>query len=481
VLFNSLEFLLIFLPATLFAYYPVRRWLGHEAALALLTLASLVFYGWWNVWYIPLLLGSVTVNHVLGKVIMTRGSKPWLTIGVIFNLGLIGVFKYADFFISNVNAVTPLDLPAANLILPLAISFFTFQQISFLVDAARGDTKPGSFLHHALFVTFFPQLIAGPIVRHEQIADQYNDSKRKDNLSENLGIGLSIFAIGLAKKVLLADSIEPFAASGFELAARGEELGLIASWVSALAYSLQIFFDFSGYSDMAIGLARMFGYHLPPNFNAPYRATSVVDFWHRWHITLSNFLRDYLYIPLGGNRLGEHRRWINLFIVMLLGGLWHGAAWTYVAWGGLHGLGLAWGHWLNKVRPNGIFGGQRWIAVVLTFAFVTIAWVFFRASSFDAAWGMLAGMSGMNGLGAGVDDDPIYWIILGMLIIRFLPDTISIFSNVLDKHSLIGMSGMLQKGWRWEPKVRTAVIVATILFIAIINSWTIAEFIYYQF
>lgn len=481
LLFNSLEFLFLFLPATLVLYYVARTYIGHHVAIWLLTLTSLVFYGWWNVSYIPLLLGSVMVNFVLGHVIQNRGSQPWLAIGIVFNLGLIGLYKYAGFFVSNVNAVSGAGLPVPELALPLAISFFTFQQISYLVDVAQSRARSGKLVNHALFVTFFPQLIAGPIVRHDQIADQYADAERKDDLSLNIGIGLSIFAFGLAKKVLLADNLEPFASGGFDLAARGGDIGLWQAWTSALAYSFQIFFDFSGYSDMALGLARMFGFHLPANFNAPYRATSVVEFWHRWHITLSRFLRDYLYIPLGGNRLGEHRRWINLFIVMLLGGLWHGAAWTFVVWGGLHGLGLAWGHWLNKVRPQGLFPNARWIATILTFLFVTFAWVFFRAESFDAAWLMLSAMAGMNGLGGNVGDEPFLWILVGILVVRFLPDTISVFSEHLHPRTLDGLKSDLQKGWRWKPGVKTAIGVASLLFIAVINSWTIAEFIYYQF
>jgi len=481
LLFNSLEFLFIFFPATLVAYYLTRKYFGHSIALHVLTLASIIFYSWWNISFTPLLLGSVLANFALAKIIHKRGSKPWLAIGIIFNLALIGIFKYADFFIDNVNLVGPIDIPNANLLLPLAISFFTFQQISYLVDVAGGKSKPGKLVNHALFVTFFPQLIAGPIIRHNQIADQYADTKRKDIISDNLGIGLSIFALGLAKKILLADNLEPFATSGFDLAAAGNDVGMLEAWTSAISYSFQIFFDFSGYSDMALGLARMLGYHLPANFNAPYRATSIVDFWHRWHITLSRFLRDYLYIPLGGNRLGETRRLTNLFIVMLLGGLWHGAAWTFVVWGGLHGLGLAWCHWLNRIKPQGLFPNMRWLAVILTFLFVTFAWVFFRADSFGAAQAMLAGMVGLNGLGANVGDEPFIGIALGLAIVWGLPDTISIFSKHLAKRTLEDLQSSLQPGWRWEPGLITAASLATLLFISIINSWTISEFIYYQF
>lgn len=480
MLFNSFEFLFLFLPATLVAYYVLRRWVAHHAALVALTLASLIFYSWWDIRYLPLLLGSVVLNHFLGLAI-GRKAQPWLGIGIILNLGALGLFKYADFFVGNINAVAGTDIPLPGFPLPLAISFFTFQQISFLVDVARKHTRPGPFLDHTLFVSFFPQLIAGPIVRHDQIADQYADKDRKDDLAENIGVGLSIFAMGLAKKVLIADNIEPFAASTFGAAARGDDLGMLEAWSGALAYSLQIFFDFSGYSDMAIGLARMFGYRLPANFNAPYRATSVVDFWRRWHITLSRFLRDYLYIPLGGNRKGPQRRAINLMLVMLLGGLWHGAAWTFVVWGGLHGLGLAWCHMINRIRPQGLFPKAKWLAILFTFLFVTVAWVFFRASSFDAAWEILSGMAGMNGIGAGVGDDPWIAIVIGLGIVWLMPDTMSYFSNYLDERTLDGSEGSLQKGWRWKPGVWTAVLIASILFLAIVNSWTAAEFIYYNF
>jgi len=481
LLFNSLEFLFIFLSIVLVAYYTVRRHLGHDAALSVLTLASIIFYGYWNISFIPLLLGSVLINYLLAHTIRQRGNQPWLAIGIVFNLGLIALFKYAGFFVANINAITPLDVPDPNLILPLAISFFTFQQISYLVDVSRGESEPGKLLNHTVYVTFFPQLIAGPIVRHNQIADQIADGKRKEDLGSNLSIGMTIFAIGMAKKILLADTLEPFAASGFDVAAAGGEVGALQAWTSAVCYSFQIFFDFSGYSDMAIGLGRMFGFHLPANFNAPYRATSVVDFWHRWHITLSRFLRDYLYIPLGGNRKGEHRRLINLFIVMLLGGLWHGAAWTFVIWGGLHGLGLVWCHWIDRVRPNGLFPNMRWLAAALTFLFVTFAWVFFRAENFDAAGSMLAGMAGFNGLGAGVGDEPFIGIALGLIIVWTLPDTISVFSKYLSGPTLSGVRSQLQDGWRWKPGTLSAIGVATLFFIAIINSWTIAEFIYYQF
>ncbi|MBI1237456.1 MAG: MBOAT family protein [Alphaproteobacteria bacterium] len=481
MLFNSFEFLFLFLPATLGVYYVLRRWVAHHAALVALTIASFVFYAWWDVRYLPLLLGSIIINHLFGLAIARWRPQPWLAIGVVLNLASIGLFKYADFFLSNINAVAGSNLPLPGFALPLAISFFTFQQISFLVDVARRETRPSGWLGHGLFVSFFPQLIAGPIVRHDQIAPQYEDTDRKDDWAENIGVGLSIFAIGISKKVLLADNFEPFAASAFGAAARGDEVGLLEAWTGALCYTFQIFFDFSGYSDMAIGLARMFGYKLPINFNAPYRARSIIDFWRRWHITLSQFLRDYLYIPLGGNRNGQARRAINLAVVMLLGGLWHGAAWTFVFWGALHGLALGWCNWLNKVRPNGLLPSAPWVSVAFTFLFVVIAWVFFRATSFDAALLMLQGMAGLHGIGPGVGDEPFIAIAIGLAIVWGLPDTASVFMKWFDDATLKTAGLVPQKGLRFTTRPWISGTLAFLLFLSIVNAWNTAEFIYYNF
>jgi D-alanyl-lipoteichoic acid acyltransferase DltB (MBOAT superfamily) len=483
MLFNSFEFLFLFLPGVLAAYYLARRYLSHLAALFVLNVASLVFYAWWDVRNLPLLLASVAVNHVVARAMERWGNQPFLALGIIFNLSLLGFFKYADFLIGNVNAVTPLDLPLLDVGLPLAISFFSFQQISFLVDIARRRTVPGHLFSHTLFVSFFPHIVAGPLIQHHQIAKQFADSGRKDNLADNLGIGLTIFSIGLAKKVLIAENIEPFASSLFALAERGGEPGLVAAWVGAVAYALQIFFDFSGYSDMALGLARCLGYRLPVNFNGPYKSASVVEFWRRWHITLSHFLRDHLYIPLGGNRKGETRRSINLMTTMLLGGLWHGAAWTFVIWGGLHGLGLTVNHYWAKWGPKGWFDGRRKvIAVGLTFAFTTIAWVFFRAESWSGAGRILAGMFGFSGLGLdGVSGEAVAWLVLGLGIVWSLPDTPEVFADVIDDQTMKDAQIRPKPGFRWRFNPGMAVAASALLFLSVLNAWKTSEFIYYTF
>lgn len=404
MLFNSLEFILGFLPVTLIGFYLLGGRDDPRAAITWLVAASLFFYGWWNPVYIALIAGSITVNFFIGNRLLHRPSRLLLGAGVAANLASIGYFKYAGFLAGNLERVAGIELGLGHVVLPLAISFFTFQQIAYLVDAYHGEVRRDGFINYALFVVFFPQLIAGPIVHHSETMPQFTRRETFRLDLDNLSLGLAVFAIGLFKKVILADGIAAHATPVFDAAQGGYGPTLFEAWGGALSYTFQLYFDFSGYSDMAIGLARMFNIRLPLNFNSPYKAVNIVDFWRRWHITLSRFLRDYLYIPLGGNRLGTPRRYTNLMITMLLGGLWHGAAWTFVVWGGLHGIYLVinhlWhglrrrlGHDLSRSTWPGRVGGRA-----LTFLVVVVAWVFFRAESFDAAERILAGMAGMNGV-----------------------------------------------------------------------------------
>ena len=345
MLFNSFEFIFIFLPVSLVLFFYIGRKdenVRRQLPIIWLIVASLIFYGRWKPLNLPLIVLSIGVNYYLGYWLSNELQKPWLkktmfVIGIVFNLGLISYFKYSNFILSNINRVlgTNFDLPAV--VIPLAISFFTFQQIAYLVDAYRGETKEYDLRKYMLFVCFFPQLIAGPIVHHKEILPQFEKASIYKFSQRTLSIGLTVFIAGLFKKVIFADRIAEYSNLAFAAASQGINLTFSESWVGALGYSLQLYFDFSGYSDMAIGAAYMFGIRLPLNFNSPYKAISIVDFWRRWHITLSHFLRDYLYIPLGGSRQGELRRYSNLFVTMLLGGLWHGAGWTFVFWGALHG------------------------------------------------------------------------------------------------------------------------------------------------
>jgi D-alanyl-lipoteichoic acid acyltransferase DltB (MBOAT superfamily) len=316
-------------------------------------------------------------------------KKQLLTIGIIGNVGLLGYFKYADFIISNVNFVVGSDIPLLRLALPLAISFFTFQQIAYLVDSYRGETKEYDFLNYGVFVTFFPQLIAGPIVHHKEMMPQFANVRNKVINYKNIALGLFIFSLGLFKKVVIADTFAVWATNGFD---KAEVLTFFEAWATSLSYTFQLYFDFSGYTDMAIGAALLFNIKLPINFNSPYKATNIQDFWRRWHITLSRFLRDYIYIPLGGNRKGNFRTYNNLMATFVIGGLWHGAGWAFVLWGFLHGFALVVHRIWNSLgfRLNTVVG---WI---ITFNFVNMAWVFFRAKEWDDAIKVLKGMFGFT-------------------------------------------------------------------------------------
>ncbi|MGH7152377.1 MAG: MBOAT family O-acyltransferase, partial [Acetobacteraceae bacterium] len=346
MLFNSHEFLFLFFPLALIAFHFLHRY-GEQAQIAALLSVSLLFYASWDVRFLLLLGGSILGNYAIGRSLdatVERGNgrraNQLLTVGVSLDLLVLGCFKYAHFVVDNVNSVSGTNFTLERIILPLGISFFTFEQIGYLVDIRRGRIYHTDLLRYAVFVSFFPRLVAGPIRRYSEILPQLAEGRRPRDSLEDLAVGLTMFAIGLVKKTLLADGIAPFAGPVFTAAAQGTPIDLLPAWGAALAYTCQLYFDFSGYSDMAIGAARCFGIRFPANFNSPYKSTSIIEFWRRWHITLSRFLRDYLYIPLGGNRRGRVRRYVNLMVTMLLGGLWHGANWTFVAWGGLHGLYL---------------------------------------------------------------------------------------------------------------------------------------------
>jgi alginate O-acetyltransferase complex protein AlgI len=397
MLFHSLAFIFAFLPVFLGGFFLLARLAGSVWALRWLVAGSLLFYGLWDPRFVPLLVGSVLVNHWIARDIrglrdagLPGTAQRSLAGGIILNLSVLAWFKYADFLL---HVVAP-DARSLNFPLPLAISFFTFQQVMFLVEAYRNPDQHTDLLHCAAFITFFPHLIAGPIVRPHDIIPQLSHSALARPQAENLSAGTLIFLLGLGKKLVLADMFGGFADTGFDAAAAGAHLTFFEAWYATLAYALQIYFDFSGYSDMAIGLARMMNIRFPLNFDSPYQASDISAFWRRWHITLGAFLRDYVYIPLGGSRQGERRRLGNLLVTMLLVGLWHGAAWRFVLWGGLHGVFLA---------VHAGFRGAGWrmpapLARGLTLFVVIVAWVPFRAEGLTTAWSMLLAMAGANGI-----------------------------------------------------------------------------------
>jgi len=392
VLFNSQVFIFGFLPATLAGYYLLagsRTW-----RQVWVIVASLGFYGYWDIRFVPLLVGLTLANWLLAGWFGRTGQR-WVTaLGIALNLSVLALFKYADFLRGTVFGVAGADWQPWQLILPLGISFFVFQKISYLMDLRRGDRHIYGFLDFWMFVTFFPQLIAGPLVRHNEIIPQFQRDPRGADAWENLGRGLVLFIIGLAKKVAIADTLAQLADPAFQLAAT-TDLSAAQAWVGGMAFTFQLYFDFSGYSDMAIGLALMFGLKLPINFNSPYQAVSCRDLWRRWHITLSRFLRDYLYVPLGGSRAGEVRQVGNVVLTMLLGGLWHGANWNCVAWGGLQGLGLA----VNHVWDRTGIKLPRLLGWALTFFFFFLTLMVFHSPGFGAAGRFLLALTGAHGLG----------------------------------------------------------------------------------
>lgn len=393
MLFNSYEFIFFFLPLTFFIYFYLLKQRMIVGAKAFLVFASLFFYSWWNITYLPIILLSMLFNYAIGNSLndnlhhLKIHKKILLAIGICANVALLGYFKYADFLLKNFNLAFDSSVPLLHLTLPLAISFFTFQQIAYLVDSFRRETKEYDFLNYALFVTFFPQLIAGPIVHHAEMMPQFASKWNLVKNYKNIATGLFVFSIGLFKKVVIADTFAKWATAGFDHA---DTLNMIEAWATSLSYTFQLYFDFSGYTDMAIGAALLFNIKLPINFNSPYKALNIQDFWRRWHITLSRFLRDYIYIPLGGNRRGSFRTYNNLLATFIIGGIWHGAGWTFVFWGGLHGVALV-VHRLWKQPGNTMPALLAWF---ITFNFVNIAWIFFRAREWSDAVKVLKGMFG---------------------------------------------------------------------------------------
>src|SRR5262245_41497677 len=409
MLFNSHAFIFLFLPAALLGFFALGA-VNRKLAAAWLVACSLFFYGWWNPAFVALLGASLLFNYIVGlSIVRARAAEPArakrvLALAIAADLAVLGYFKYANFFLDNVNALLGTEASLGAIILPLGISFFTFTQIAFLVDAWQGKAEEYSLTHYALFVTYFPHLIAGPILHHREMMRQFQCLETYRPHYDKLAAGLTIFVIGLFKKVIIADGVASYVAPVFEAPAAGVTLTFLEAWCGALAYTFQLYFDFSGYSDMAVGLSLLFGIRLPINFHSPYKAVNIIEFWRRWHMTLSRFLRDYLYYPLGGNRRGPGRRYVNLMATMLLGGLWHGAGWTFVVWGVLHGFYLVVNHAWRALRArlgHDLKRSSRWgraLGCLVTFVAVVVGWVVFRADSLDTASSLLRAMAGMNGL-----------------------------------------------------------------------------------
>ncbi|NDV27862.1 MBOAT family protein [Desulfovibrio sp. JC010] len=497
MLFNSFEFLFIFFPSVLLSFFITARLTAgssyYRLPYVILFAASTIFYACWDYHYLWLIFMSVVVNFIFGKVMCNEENKakPLLVAALLFNLSLLGYYKYTDFFISNFNLLTGANFNLQHIILPLGISFFTFTQIAFLVDIYRNDIKEFNFLDYATTITFFPHLVAGPILFHHLMMPQLQ-KKIRFKLEELVG-GITIFCVGLGKKVLLADPLGAYADPIFNGVALGFMPDAGQSWRGALCYSLQLYYDFSGYSDMAIGLALCLGIRIPLNFYSPYKAVNIADFWRRWHVSLGVFLRNYLYIPLGGNRNGFFRKCINLFIVMLLCGIWHGAGWTFVVWGVLHGVYMVintmWMRWKKDAQfiPKSL---RHVSACFFTFLCVVVGWVVFRADTLDSAWVMLNAMlgncvktlEGVSGTGSEL------YIVAGLLVAWFLPNVQQLFLSINpsdNSYTDKNVTSIMQR-FVWKknsPAVSWAVFAGAVFFIAVsrIATSTSETFLYFQF
>lgn len=527
MLFNSFEFIFYFLPITIVIFFWISNSsnnIKRQLPIVWLIFASLIFYGRWNPLNLPLIIISMIINYSLGYWLGKASNnsqlkKLMLGLGIVFNLGLICYFKYFNFIVSNINHTVGTNFDLPPIVIPLAISFFTFQQIAYLVDAYRGETKEYDPKKYVLFVCFFPQLIAGPIVHHRDVLPQFEKSSIYRFSQKTLSIGLTIFIAGLFKKVIFADRIAEYSNLAFAAASQGINLTFSEAWVGALGYSLQLYFDFSGYSDMAIGAAYMFGIRLPLNFNSPYKAISIIDFWRRWHITLSQFLRDYLYIPLGGSRKGKIRRYFNLMVTMLLGGLWHGAGWTFIFWGALHGFYLVVNHLYRGVR-QGLGHNLKHDGMMLrslgwstTFLAVVISWVFFKANNFETANSILSSMFGLNGidlpqfvapylgflrnLGVGFLGFTVnvgisqkyatFGIIILLLIAWFTPNTqqwMGKYNPTLTEPAEYYQPLWQKRFWQsisWRPNQTWTMVVASLSALSLLCFSRVSEFLYFQF
>lgn len=499
MLFTQLQFVFIFLPVVHLGYVAAERYFENQRVKqGWLAAASLCFYSYWDYHFLPVILASIMLNYALGIIIEShtgKNRKIAFIIAIAGNLAALAFYKYFDFFITNFNLVSGTQIPLAHILLPLGISFFTFTQIAYLADVYAFKKCERSLTKYTLFVTYFPHLIAGPILHHGEMMPQFGMRDRSVSASK-VAIGLTIFGIGLFKKAVFADGFALIADPTFSDAATSM-IPTSMAWTGALAYSLQIYFDFSGYSDMAVGLSLMFGILLPFNFDSPYKSQSIAEFWRRWHITLSRFLRDYLYIPLGGNRSGLFRRNTNLFITMVLGGLWHGAGWTFLIWGALHGAYLIINHFwkenISKFSQLAPLTGTMWyslISLLLTQFLVVIAWVFFRAENMTVAWNMIFSMFWPGAewpeeaTVAAVLPESLL-VLFGYLFCLALPNVSQIFTGIK-----VGLTTYDNKRcWsllipKWRPNGNWAIASSALLIVAIFCSAIAGDgskFLYFQF
>jgi alginate O-acetyltransferase complex protein AlgI len=496
MLFNSYAFLFVFLPTVLLIFYGLRGCGRLSDSVPFLALASVAFYAYWRPQDTFILVGAILFNFFAARAIATARephSKWLLTLSVAANLGLLTYFKYFDFLASNLAALVGLHFVPRGIVMPIGISFFTFTQIAYLVDCYRSRAPERRFSSYALFVTIFPHLIAGPIIHHSQMRPQFARLRTEPVEPDFIVLGVVIFVLGLAKKVLLADNLVSGADLIFNAADHGAPLTPFMAWFGTIAYTLQIYFDFSGYSDMAIGLGLLFGLRLPLNFNSPYKSPSIIEFWRRWHMTLSAWLRDYVYIPLGGNRGGEFGRLRNVFLTFLLGGFWHGAGWTFIIWGALHGTYVVINHLLRKAR--GFEEGAARPAAVVAFNRITtllivmLAWVFFRAKTLGGAWAIVTSMAGLapHARQVAIDGALYFWVTLAAALALFAPNTqqLTRYTAKLDKPLRVPVVPLFGSVRRGSPSLGvsagTAILCGMLFAAALACICRPAIFIYFNF
>ena len=487
MIFSGYAFLLVFLPCLFVGFYGLRHLGALRSSVSLLLFASFAFYAYWSLTHLALLLTSIGANFFIARYIAGEHPKSIrrmvTTLGVIGNLLLIFVFKYLDFTATTIADLSGNEWRLLNLLLPLGISFFTFQQIAYLIDSYTTQSHERSLSHYALFVSFFPQLIAGPIVHHNHTRPQFNALATQKISPNYLPYGIMIFALGLAKKTLIADPIAPEIDPIYAAAAAGTALSGVQAWLATIGYTLQIYFDFSGYCDMAIGLGLMFGIRLPVNFNSPYKSKSIIEFWRRWHITLSNFLRDYIYIPFGGNRVGQLFRLRNIFLTMLIGGIWHGAAWTFVIWGAIHATLITLNHAMRIYLPA--FDNWKGLTSTIvkraaTLGAVMIAWIFFRAESPAAGIEIMTALTSITGDLSVIAPEVLVLMIFASAVALFAPNSLEIagYTQRLDE-PLPVQAPALRAIMR--PTPISALASAIMLGCGIAVAWKPAVFLYFNF
>lgn len=495
MLFNSLEYFLLFLPLAVLIYFACSRFATRQAGIIWLVTSSLLFYGYSSTKYISIVLISIVINFFIGKLIirnnLSAADRPEskynhaiLLLGISINISILAYFKYMNFFIETINTATHASIRLPDIALPLAISFYTFQQISYLADCFKAKINKANIAEYFFFVLFFPQLIAGPILRYAEIIPQLTADNMKRVNWDNIGKGVFLFAAGLFKKVVIADT---FARWAIIDAVQNKSIGFVDAWTISLSYTFQLYYDFSGYSDMAIGAALLFNFKLPINFNSPYQAANIQDFWRRWHITLSRWLRDYLYIPLGGNKKGTSRTLLNIFLTFLLGGIWHGAGWTFVAWGALHGAGLA----AHRVWQRAGLSLHPVLGRLCTFLFINFTWVYFHAPDMALANSFIKAMLGLTtGQSIGVEFARYYqaWLLLplaGFTLLTITTMTLFAIAALIAPNTMQVTDFTPYTGrWRFIPDHKFALLLSALIFFSLLTftgNVSKTDFIYFQF